>query len=128
MRRVVRSHRTMSEATEHPQIHVPAQGTVAARDYFHAAGTTLTLFNFIIQTVVGGDYVTEVARRALEGRDLDPSLTPGELAKSAPGVRTKFLRLRSQELLEIFLTRHVDNFEKYVIDVLREVLRSKPEI
>jgi hypothetical protein len=118
----------MSENANDMTFELPEHGTAAAHDYFRATGTTLTLFNFIIHTSLGGDYATEIARRALDGQDLGPNVTPGELARSSPGLRTRFLRLRSQELLEIFLTRHVDNFGKYIIDLLREALRSKPEM
>lgn len=103
----------------------PARGTSALRAYASASITDLRFFGFICDTVVSSDYVAYIARQALDG--VKPKeKEPGELAKSAPGTRTIFLRQNSQALLEMFIARLVDNFQKYLVDLIREILRSKP--
>ncbi|MDP4199206.1 MAG: hypothetical protein Q8922_05545 [Bacteroidota bacterium] len=87
-----------------------------------------SFFHFLIDTVLRSDFVTFTARRALDGVEYDKNMTPSELATSQPGHRTLFLRKNSQALLEMFLGRQIDNFQKYLVDLIREILRSTPSI
>ncbi|MEH2534395.1 hypothetical protein V1277_006310 [Bradyrhizobium sp. AZCC 1588] len=103
----------------------PTRGTSALHAYSSASITDLRFFSFICDTVVSSDYIAHVARQALDGVELKEK-EPGELAQSAPGRRTQFLRQNSQALLEMFIARLVDNFQKYLVDLIREILRSKP--
>ena len=103
----------------------PTRGTNALNAYAHASMTDVRFFSFICDTVISSDYVAHVARRALDGLELKEK-KPSELAQSAPGMRTQFLRQNSQALLEMFISRLVDNFQKYLVDLIREILRSKP--
>jgi hypothetical protein len=102
--------------------------TSAARSYRDAVEADLRFFHFLIDTVLAGDYVAFTARRALNGVELDRELTPSKLASTEPGPRTLFLRRNSQALLEMFLGRLVDAFQKYLVDIIRDILRRKPEI
>jgi hypothetical protein len=103
----------------------PTRGTNALNAYAHASMTDVRFFSFICDTVISSDYVAHVARQALDGVELKEK-KPSELAQSAPGMRTQFLRQNSQALLEMFISRLVDNFQKYLVDLIREILRSKP--
>ena len=106
----------------------PERVTGPASDYFKTSYRNLGLFSFVIDTVLTGDYVVHIASRALDGKELDKQIDPADLAKKEPGPRTKQLRKFAQELLEAFFVRFVDNFEVYLSDILREVLRKKPDI
>jgi hypothetical protein len=106
----------------------PEKVTSPAERYFQTSSRNLELFGFIIVTVLSGDYASYIARQALDGHDIDKEIDPAILASSKPGPQTRQLRKYRQELLQAFFTRFVDNFEVYLIDILREVLRKKPEI
>ncbi len=95
----------------------------------------MRLFHFIIDSALVGDYVAHIAKQALDAVD-DPGSeqpppkkpTPVDLAKTKPGPRTKALRNQRQQLLEMFFARGVDNFNRYVVDLVRSVLRKQPAI
>lgn len=105
----------------------PAKGTAAADLYIKAVDADLGFFNFIISVVLHGDYAAYVAKQVLDGKDYKDK-DPSQLASTNPGPRTRYLRKNSQALLEMFVSRLVDNFQKYLVDLIREVLRSKPSM
>jgi len=102
--------------------------TCAARAYYTAVSSDVRLFHFLINSVLAGDYVVFTAQRALDGAALAPEMTPENLTQTKPGANTKFLRMHRQAFLQMFVGRFVDTFQKYLVDVIREVLRRKPEI
>jgi hypothetical protein len=103
----------------------PMEGTAGARAYVNASNADIRLFAFITNTVLHVDYGAYVARVALDGGE--PTIAnAGELADREPGQRTKFLRSNRQAFLEMFLSRMVDNFQNYLVDLIREILHSKP--
>jgi len=106
----------------------PLTGSTPLVDYLWSERCDLRLLHFVIDTVLTGDYVAHVARQALDGKNDYESTSPGDLASSNPGQRTLSLRKSSQELLEMFLARVIDNFQVYLVDIIRDVLRLKPEI
>ncbi|HWA14382.1 MAG TPA: hypothetical protein VHA15_14920 [Burkholderiales bacterium] len=112
----------------------PHSATKAADDYFASQARDFSLFHFFIDTVLVGDYAAHVASTALARIEdkTSPKLafkSPVELAKSStPGSRTVELRKKSQVYLELFLVRCVDNFNKYLVDLIREVLKKNPAI
>jgi hypothetical protein len=119
-------------AEQHPSPTLPEVGTQAAIDYFVAAKKALSMFHFIIDTAMLVDHVGHIAKVALDGPvspgnpDLD--ITPEQLMKTDPSPKIKLLRRMRQELLELFLASAVDNFETYIVSIVREILRKKPEI
>ena len=116
----------MSMPSELPR--APVRGTTAAEAYFRANRADLGLFYFILDTVLASDWVAHVARQALDGNENIKDHDPTQLAQDNPGPRTKFLRRNRQSLQEMFMSRFVDNFQKYVVDLIRAVLRVRPEI
>lgn len=106
----------------------PEKVTSPAADYFQTSFRNLSLFHFVIDTVLSGDFAAHIARQALDGQELDKEIDPATLARKEPRPRTRQLREYRQELLQAFFARFVDNFEVYLVDILREVLRQKPEI
>lgn len=106
----------------------PERGSRALLDYYWAVSAHFRLLNFLIDTVLKGDYAGRVAREALEGTEDYKEVSPSELAATDPGPRTLALRQSRQELVEMFLTRLVDNFQVFVVDIIRAVLHEKPEI
>ena len=60
--------------------------------------------------------------------EAERDMTPGKLARSDPGPRTQALRRATQPLLELFIGRAIDQFQTYVVSIIREVLRKRPEI
>lgn len=111
---------------DHHTPAVPEYGTTAAQAYFRAAWSDFGLFRFIIDVVLTGDYVTFVAKQALEGSKEYKNVEPSRLATTDPGRLTTFLRSKRQVLLEVFLARLVDNFQTYLVDLVRAVLHAKP--
>jgi hypothetical protein len=104
---------------------LPREGTTASLAYAKDSIADLKFFHFIIRRVTASDYTAYVARQALDGKDLDVK-DPYELLDTAPGAQTKILRENAQTLLQMFFVRLIDNFQKYLVDVIREILRSKP--
>lgn len=106
----------------------PKKVSVAAKNYIDASSSTLKLFVFFNKLVISADYTEHIVKNALAGEGVDKNLSPEELIENAPGKNIKFLREMSQEILELFFSRIVDGFEIYLVDILREVLKKKPEI
>ena len=98
----------------------------AGHAYFKVASSDFRLFHFIIDSVLEGDWVSYVADQALGGKEEYKDLDPAKLATANPGSRTRFLRNQRQILLEMFVSRLVDNFQSYLVDLIRLVLRSRP--
>lgn len=118
----------MSEAIEQREHPFPERGTSAALAYFWASGRDARLFHFVIDTALRGDYVGYIARNALEGKCDYKEKDPADLARTNPGPRTMHLRQSRQELLEMFLCRAVDNFQAYIVDIVRAVLHKQPRM
>jgi hypothetical protein len=116
---------TANAADDEPLLPPPTYGTSALEAYTRASMADVRFFSFICDTVISSDYIAHVAKQALDGVELKEK-RPSELAQSEPGTRTIFLRRNSQALLEMFIARLVDNFQKYLVDLIREILRSKP--
>jgi hypothetical protein len=112
-------------AEQPPSSSLPREGTTASLAYAKGSIADLKFFNFIIRVVTTSDYATYVAQQALNGNDPDVK-DPNELLDTAPGDRTKILRENAQTLLQMFFVRLIDNFQNYLVDVIREILRSKP--
>ena len=108
--------------------NTPVKVTSVAQDYFKFSSKNLGLFNFVINIAITGDFGTYIARKTLDNQDYDKDMDPSILAEKEPGPRTRQLRQYRQEFLQAFFARFVDNFEVYLVDILREVLRKKPEI
>jgi hypothetical protein len=106
----------------------PEVGTNAALSYYWARACDFQLLHFLIDTVLRGDLSVKILKDALEGKATLKSVDPQALAKEDPGHRTRALRESSQELLEMFLSRAVDNFQIYIVEMLREVLHKQPRI
>jgi hypothetical protein len=127
------------ETTEMSDLVWPERATEQAAEYFNAAKKELELFHFIVGTIVHIDFVAYKAKRALEEDEKmqeedsyespeDPIKEPNDLLKSNPGEATRALRRSRQELLELFLGRSVDNFQTYVVSIIRAALRKQPKI
>ena len=117
----------MSSDTK-PNLTPPSCCSGPGTRYFDSTFKTLDLFMFVIELVLHSDYAAHVARCALDGKELPRDISPGDLAKKSPGRVTKVLRRHSQLLLEMILSRAVDEFSTYLSEIIREVLSSKPEI
>ncbi len=118
----------MTKDTEPTLSTPPESGTSALVDYFWASACDRHLFQFVIGVVLRGDFVAHIARQALDGQEDYKNQTPEELARTKPGPATKALRQSSQELLEMFLSRAVDIFEVYLVDVIRLALHKEPRV
>lgn len=84
------------------------------------------LLSFLVDSVAKGDWIVHSIETLIgEKKDLE-KLDSTQLALRSPGNRIVFLRENSQILMEMFLSRLVDNFQKYLADLIRAVLRSRP--
>lgn len=117
----------MAEKLEKPLV-LPEFGSKSALEYYWASRCDLRLLHFVTDTVLTGDFASQLLADALEGKPQDEQLNPIELAKKNPGPRTQSFRQSRQELVEMFLSRAVDNFQVYIVEILREVLHKQPRI
>lgn len=108
-------------------IHLPTTGSNSASKYFSSVKKDLGLFYFVINVVTNADYASYRAREPLDEND-DIYSTPDELLNENPGKLTLQLRGYRQELIEMFLSRLIDNFQVYIVDIIREILKIKPQI
>lgn len=106
----------------------PDSGTESCKQYFVDSKAIVSLLGFVLETVMHSDFVVAVARQALEGPENLKIRSPGELAREAPGPRTLHIRKHSQLFLELFLARLVDNFQCYIVGIIREVLSVQPRV
>jgi hypothetical protein len=96
--------------TQNPEPEIappPENGTEALLEYSWASACDLRLFHFVIDLALRGDFVSHIARQALDGKKDYKAQTPAELAKTNPGSATTTLRQSSRELLEMFASRAV---------------------
>jgi len=107
---------------------MPDAGSDALLEYCWASRCDLRLFHFVIDLALRDDFVVHIARQALEGKDGCTADTPLDLVKTNPGRSTQALRQSKQELLEMFTSRAVDNFEVYLVALIRQVLHKEPRI
>lgn len=106
---------------------LPKVGTNSASNFFNSINKDLKLLFFVVNNVVSMDFVSYIAKEALD--DNDPIHSDSyELLNKNPGKLTLQLREHKQELIEMFFSRIVDNFQVYIIDIIREILKVKPQI
>lgn len=106
----------------------PSKGTRACEQYFTDSRSSVELLGFILDTIMGSDYVLAVAKQALEGPENLKIKSHGELAQKDPGPKTLYIRENSQLFLELFLARLVDSFQCYIVAIIHEVLNVQPQI
>jgi hypothetical protein len=110
------------------------QATSQAISYLSAQEKSVRLFSFVIDRVLAADWVVHVAGSVLASVKASEPIkkpdggptSPVELARKSPGKSTLFLRENSQELLELFVAREVDNFQVYLVEVIRATLKKQP--
>lgn len=106
---------------------IPKEVSGVAADFLSNLFMDAEFLDFLTDSAVVGDWAAYTLEGALEG-SYEKELKPLDLAKSNPGSRTRFLRLRSQILFEMFLSRLVDNFDVYLVELIREVLQRQPRM
>jgi hypothetical protein len=120
--------RAAMDKTELTRSRPPESGSSSAMSYFWASTCDLRLLFFVTDTVLTGDLGLRVLQDALDGKARDEHLDAIQLALKDPGPRTQAFRESAQEFIEMFLSRAVDNFQIYIVEILREVLHRQPRI
>lgn len=93
--------------------------TKSAYSYKEAVLSDFMVFGYICQTMIMSDELMNAIRKDLEGKD----------SVSKPIKRSKiFHKNYSQTMIEMIFSRLVDNFNKYLVDIIEEILLIKPEI
>lgn len=108
--------------------HASNTGTVSARLYFESAFADYQLYALIIESVMSADYTDFIVDQTREPNMPLRALNPFQVARQEPGKRTQLIRRQMQRFLEIFLSRSVDNLQTYLVDVIREVFKKRPEV
>lgn len=104
-------------------INPPDTGTAAASQYYKAAYETWRFIDFVVDTVFVMD---ESARKLSKIAGVKDS---GNVEKKGDRIsRKEFLLRNSQLMMQMFLARLVDNFQTYIVEVIRSVLVKRPEI
>lgn len=106
----------------------PAEATQSGIEYFVAADEDYALLHFLIDTILASDHDGFATIQILNGVPDEQIPSPSEFAAKTPGPRTRFLRRKSQLLIEMFMARLVDGFQSYLVDLIRAVLKARPEI
>lgn len=109
-------------------IDIPEFCSLSAKNYLKYEKADVNFFHFIIDVVIRTDFVRHTAKNALDGNEFPKDLSPGDLAAKEPGNATKYLRKNKQTLLQMFLSRQIDNFTTYLSEIIREAMLSKPDI
>lgn len=116
----------MSDVEKAP-LPLPEQLTEAGTQYYAALDKDMRFAGFIANTVITIDHQLFELEQVLEGKQVKQG--PAELAKENPGARTKVFRsTHTQTFVEMLLVRFVDSFQKYLSDLIREVLRKQPAV
>lgn len=115
------------------QVNKPESGTKSGAMYFDSTIKDLEFFFFIINTVMVVDYIPYHAEKTLELVDglvteQEIAKSPEELMQTNPGNHIKKLRRHSQEFIEMIYSRQVDNFQTYIVNLVREILKVQPNI
>jgi len=115
------------------KITKPDISTKSGELYFDSTLSDLEFLFFIIDTVLIGDYIPYHAKKTLELADglateSEVIKSPEELLQEKPGNRIKKLRQHSQEFVEMIYSRQVDNFQTYIVNLVREILKVQPNI
>ena len=115
------------------QVNKPESGTKSGAMYFDSTKKDLEFFFFIINTVMVVDYIPYHAEKTLELVDglvteQEIAKSPEELMQTNPGNHIKKLRRHSQEFIEMIYSRQVDNFQTYIVNLVREILKVQPNI
>lgn len=118
----------MTQNAEFERGPPPESGTTGLLEYWWANTCDLWLFYFVNDLALRRDFVSHIAQQGLEGKQDYKTQTPEELAKTTPGPSTIALRQSRQEMLEMFVSRAVDNFEVYLVSMVRLVLHKEPRI
>lgn len=101
--------------------------TKSAFDYFQMANKNLKMFLNYTDAVTKEDFLHYIIEQKLNNKPIE-IVSPEELCLKKPGARTLEMREYTQEFIEMFLVRSVDNFQSYIVDIIREVLKKKPEL
>lgn len=115
------------------KITKPDISTKSGALYFDSTLSDLEFLFFIIDTVLIGDYIPYHAKKTLELADglaaeNEVIKSPEELMQKKPGNCIKKLRQHSQEFIEMIYSRQVDNFQTYIVNLVREILKVQPNI
>lgn len=102
-------------------------GSISLIKFIDSLHKDMDYFYFIIETMVNADYGQYLAKTALDNEEVKYE-SPDELLSTQPGKKVKRLRKYRQEHLEMFLNRLIDNFQNYLVELITEVLHSKPNI
>lgn len=106
---------------------IPFEGTKSALRYFISITRDLNFFMFIINTVSIADkrpYHEKMKLEKFDGETSDRNIIKNE----NPGLRIKKFRKHSQDFIEMIFSRLINNFQIYIVDLIREILQVKPEI
>ena len=99
-----------------------------AKAYFVALDHDMALHTLTVEIALRSDFTAFIAKQALEGKEGYAHSSPVDLARTNPGPITTELRKHAQQFMEMFFARTVDNFQCYIVDLIRAVLRKKPQI
>lgn len=115
------------------KVAMPETSTKSGAIYFKSTLEDLEFFFFIIDSVLIGDFIPYHAKKTLELVDgviteSDIAKRPEDLLEKEPGARIQKLREHSQQFIEMIFSRQIDNFQTYVVNLVREILNIKPNI
>lgn len=95
--------------------------TKSAFSYKEVVISDFMVLGYICQTMIMSDEMMNAIHKSLYLAGEDPGSKPKKRSKI-------FQRNYSQTMLEMVFSRLVDNFNKYLVDIIEEILLVKPEI
>ena len=107
---------------------VPRTGTLALRDYLTTFIRTEDFLHFVLHMALHLDRTAEVATKALADVARSPEEAEGLLAEWRSRAKAlDMIRRHRQFLVEVLLTRHVDNYLSFLGALLAEIFVARPE-
>jgi hypothetical protein len=106
----------------------PGTGTAEARALYSGVGSMLSLVNLLLDLAMKHDYFMHVAEIPGERLNELHGTTPEKLATTAPGPTLRHIKANLQVLQQMIVARLMDEFSTYLVDLLRAVLRARPEL
>jgi hypothetical protein len=106
----------------------PPTGTAEARALYSGVAKMLSLVNLLWDLAMKHDYFIHVAELPDQRLDELYGTTPQKLATTNPGPTLRHIKANLQVLLQMILARLMDELSTYLVELIRAVLRARPEL
>jgi hypothetical protein len=113
-----------------PIIDEPKELTAPAKLFFEDIQKSNLVLTLLTDVTIFADNASHVSRKIIGGEqsEIPIGFDPFKPISPAPGLFQRKLGYVSQPLMQMIIGRIVDNFTTYLVEILRECLKAKPQI